>query len=58
MYDDVSSAALSAFGIPELIKTAEQDPTRLLEAAAAARAGILASRDALAVRLAHTRTAR
>lgn len=57
-YDDVSIAALAAFGIPALIKTAEQDPARFSEAAAATRAGIVASRDALTLRLARPRSAR
>ena len=58
MYADVSSAALAAFGIPDLIKSAEQDPGRFADAAAATRAGIGASRDALALRLAQVQTAR
>jgi hypothetical protein len=57
-YDDVSFAAMAAFGIPELVKSAGQDPARFHEAAAASRAGLVASRDALALRLAHPRAAR
>jgi hypothetical protein len=57
-YDDVSLTALAAFGIPELIKAAEQNPAGFSEAAAATRAGLVASRDALALRLAQPRTPR
>ena len=57
-YDDVSLTALAAFGIPELIKATEQDPARFNDAAAATRAGLVASRDALALRLAQPRTPR
>ncbi|HVQ41228.1 MAG TPA: rhomboid family intramembrane serine protease [Vicinamibacterales bacterium] len=57
-YDDVSFAALAAFGIPELVKATEQDPARFNDAAAATRAGLVASRDALALRLAQPRTPR
>ena len=57
-YDDVSLTALAAFGIPELIKAAEQDPARFSDTAAATRAGLVASRDALASRLAQPRNAR
>jgi membrane associated rhomboid family serine protease len=57
-YDDVSIAALAAFGIPELIKTAERDPARFNEAAAATRTGVVASRNALALRLAQSSAAR
>ena len=57
-YDDVSIAALAAFGIPELIKVAEQNPAQFADAAAATRAGIVASRDALTLRLAQPRASR
>ena len=57
-YDDVSLTALAAFGIPELIKAAERDPASFSDAAAATRAGLVASRDALALRLAQPRNAR
>jgi membrane associated rhomboid family serine protease len=57
-YDDVSLAALGVFGIPELIKLTEQDPTRFADVAAATRAGIVASRNALASRLAQLRAER
>jgi membrane associated rhomboid family serine protease len=57
-YDDVSMAALAAFGIPELIKAARQDPDRFADAAAATRAAIVASRDALTLRLAQPRAPR
>lgn len=57
-YDDVSLAALAAFGIPVLIKAAEQDPASFSDAAAATRADLVASRDALALRLARPRNPR
>ena len=57
-YDDISLAVLAAFGIPELIKAAERETARFNQAAAATRAGIVASRDALTLRLARPRSAR
>ena len=57
-YDDVSLAALAAFGIPELIKAAGQNPAQFADAAAATRAAIVASRDALTLRLAQPRATR
>ena len=58
MYDDVSVAALTAVGIPELIDEAEREQARVTDAAAATRAGIVDARDAFKLRLAHTHTVR
>ena len=57
-YDDASNAALVGLGIPALITSAEQNPAGFVDAAAATRAAILTSREALAERLAQMRQRR
>jgi len=57
-YDDVSMAVLAPLGIPDLIKSAEQDPAHFPDAAAAARTRIVVARDALTLRLAQPRSPR
>jgi hypothetical protein len=57
-YDAASGAATSALGIPALITSAEQDPSRFADAAAATRAALVKSRDALARRLTQPQASR